>query len=1624
MLSLQKRKLFKILEISSIFVGVIMTLYYFYPVFASPPSSAYAPGETTDPSCSPGDTNCTVHSPLTTTLTTSTAIIMGTSSLRFAYDATNFTALTVGTDGALTVSSTNGVTTTFVNKISFLSGVTITNATSTNFHVSGILTAGTFSPTNLSVTSVTSTNLFSSNASTTNATTTNLNVSSLANILQLGINSSSPIASLAVQGTAGTNLFSINSSTGTTLLTVLTNGQLLADIGSGGVPGYAFVGDSNTGMYGSGAGVLAFSVDGGTRVRIADAGTEITGGTEASPGWKIFDDADTGIFGDTANLIGIVAGGVGRILVKTTSTLFNPTNVAGYQLGINTSTPFASLAIQGAGSSNPFSIVSSTAGAESMFTVLTNGRVGINSSSPIASLAIQGTAGSNPFSINSSTGAPLLTIVQDGRIGMGTAAPAAGTFLHILGSALLPSPLLRLESSGGTVGSIQIINGGRMVLEATNDMILQEAGGKVGIGTSTPIARLAVTGAGTENPFTILSSTNASLLTVLTNGNVGIGSTASVASVKLQILSANNINTNDIMFTNDSGGSYRSGISNSQSLVPAAMVFNVSDGTATGQTRVMTLRGDGTVGIGTSTPAERLSVVGNISNIMDPTTVISQVTTTSVGTSPNDIFVYGRYAYTANGNDTLSVIDISDPTAPKQLATAAIGDNPNSIFVSGRYAYTANVNSRDVSVVDISNPLFPRQVATVAVGSGPQGIYVSGHYAYVSNRASSTISVVDISNPATPVQIATTSVGTNPNDIFVSGRYAYTPNGGGTLSVIDISNPAAPVLASTTAVGSSPNSVYVSGRYAYTANFNSDNISIVDISNPSAPIQTSTVTVGDGPIGIFVSGRYAYVVNQNSDNISVVDVSKPKTPIQITTTSVGNAPIDIYVSGRYAYVANVTDNNISVVDISGTEVTSLIAHSAEVGNIQSRNDIIASGNIMAGTSLFVGAGGIRSDGALSVFASSTGATSSIFDVSSIQTADIFKVLANGTVGIGTSTPIARLTIQGSGAENPFSIVTSTADATSMLTVLTNGNVGINSSSPIASLAVQGTGGSNPFSINSSTGASLLSILQNGKVGIGKSTPIFFVDIDAGAVGDAFGIKTTSGSAGDIAFLLDTGGTDVTIRATGNIGLNTSTPNAHLAIQGKGSANPLSINSSTGAVLLGILTNGNVGVNSSTPMNQFSVQGKVSMLGLDVSAAGNGVCVTATGTITDAGAAGCSGSSIRYKENIRPFTGSGLDIISKLNIVLGNYKPGMAGAHVSDSVKDEKDRFFLIAEEVALVDPRLVDFNAQDLPETLNFDEFNALYARGLQELNEKLTGKTSEQDKTEIYSIDPGCDAKGNCPQVGDVVCSFEGASSTFFIEQCSATSTDSIVGVVSDNYSTSSRSVVLGGRAPVNVSSANGSIKLGDYLTSSAIPGVAVKSLEPGKVIGMALQSFDGSASPTGSIKISVNTSWSFGSLLAESISNEMPDFSSVVLDKFTLAIKNSLRKLGLLIKNGIATVKEVFADKVTTKQLCVGNTCVNESQLQEILNKTQTQAAAPATAIPAAVEESLSPTTPPDSNASSTPPTDSSSASSTPVTDSPAASTDTTASTTPTAPPEETPSSTPPAAPDQSADPAASTP
>lgn len=69
-----------------------------------------------------------------------------------------------------------------------------------------------------------------------------------------------------------------------------------------------------------------------------------------------------------------------------------------------------------------------------------------------------------------------------------------------------------------------------------------------------------------------------------------------------------------------------------------------------------------------------------------------------------------------------------------------------------------------------------------------------------------------------------------------------------------------------------------------------------------------------------------------------------------------------------------------------------------------------------------------------------------------------------------------------------------------------------------------------------------------------------------------------------------------------------------------------------------------------------------------------------------------------------------------------------------------------------------------------------------------------------------------------------------------------------------SAAKIALAGRVPVNVNNENGAIVPGDYLTTSSTPGEAMKATEAGPVIGVALDSFDGTS---GQVLVKVSNFW-----------------------------------------------------------------------------------------------------------------------------------------------------------------------
>jgi len=327
----------------------------------------------------------------------------------------------------------------------------------------------------------------------------------------------------------------------------------------------------------------------------------------------------------------------------------------------------------------------------------------------------------------------------------------------------------------------------------------------------------------------------------------------------------------------------------------------------------------------------------------------------------HDVIVNGKYAYIItskevdyNSSGTPSIfyiIDISNPSKPVNLCSVVMGETEDlvdgkGLTIFGNYAYVADYNE-GLRIIDIKNiiaqiDLKPSNIVSVNMSDYAIDMAVVGNYAYVISL--NKFYVIDISNPSKPVLMGTWE--SNPdnvkdlqfcNDIKIFGSYAYLADSYGYLHVIDISNPSHPILISTTGtmnIGDDdppPGNAWglsISGNYAYVLDW-STGFEIIDISQPSHPIIPSVYSSlydvnGDS---VMVVGNYAYVTYVDRDNTTarliVINISDSENPFSVGFINLPSKAYDIKVVGNYAYVV-CGSSGLQVIDVSNPSAPAII----------------------------------------------------------------------------------------------------------------------------------------------------------------------------------------------------------------------------------------------------------------------------------------------------------------------------------------------------------------------------------------------------------------------------------------------------------------------------------------------------------------------------------------------------------------------------------------------------------------------------------------------------------------------------------------------------------------------------
>lgn len=266
-----------------------------------------------------------------------------------------------------------------------------------------------------------------------------------------------------------------------------------------------------------------------------------------------------------------------------------------------------------------------------------------------------------------------------------------------------------------------------------------------------------------------------------------------------------------------------------------------------------------------------------------------------------NVFVSGGYAYVADGESGLAIIDVSNPAEPGTPVYVDTNGEALNVCISGGYAYVAD-NDSGLAIIDVSDPAHPGEPVYKDTSGYAQSVAVDGGYAYVADLGSG-LAVINVENPASPGALSYVTPGSwTTRDIVVSGDVAYVAGTLG-LTSLDISDRAAPAILDSeqTNVDGKTYGVDLAGDYAFIANSGAG-ITVMNISDPGNLSYITSRDTGFSAVDLTVSGGYVYAANSQAGmaKLNVYDPEFPGAPGYVYTK--GNAR-GIDVDGSYIYAA-------------------------------------------------------------------------------------------------------------------------------------------------------------------------------------------------------------------------------------------------------------------------------------------------------------------------------------------------------------------------------------------------------------------------------------------------------------------------------------------------------------------------------------------------------------------------------------------------------------------------------------------------------------------------------------------------------------------------------------------------
>jgi len=483
---------------------------------------------------------------------------------------------------------------------------------------------------------------------------------------------------------------------------------------------------------------------------------------------------------------------------------------------------------------------------------------------------------------------------------------------------------------------------------------------------------------------------------------------------------------------------------------------------------------------------------------------------------------------------------------------------------------------------------------------------------------------------------------------------------------------------------------------------NSDGTAFSASTSPTVNYLTATSTTATSTFatGGLTVGTNQFVVQQNSGNVGI-GTTTPSARLHIQPETGTNSELRLDTSSwtDIPYLSFFT-NSVATSSIQTRSGGLAFQTGGGAYSANTKMVINSTGNIGIGTTSPYAMLSVAGEVVGQMFtATSTTATSTFAGGMSVAGTAGLTVLQNGKVGIGTTTPGAKLHIAESNVgaigeplrlENTSAAAFTGSDVTFRFAGTEYSKIRVNNlGDTFYSMRF--------FVYGSGAQAEKMTLLGNGNLGLGTTTPLRQLSIFQGG--------STAATSPSLLFAAS---------STAAMWTANWTMGADLADAGKFKiASSTVLGSSDRFVIDG---KGNVGIGTTTPWRTLSVTGTVGFSSSLSATTTNAydLCIDAATFEVTQRTTDCSGaSSLRYKQNVEKLS-YGLEDLMKLNPVSFQYTEAFAPT-------DRKRKIGFIAEEMAPLIPEIVAYDDLGRPDSIDYPKLTSVLVKAMQEMNLKVS---------------------------------------------------------------------------------------------------------------------------------------------------------------------------------------------------------------------------------------------------------------------------------------------------------------